>query len=435
LLRPTATVPVTFAVANPRPPAPEPVGGSIRVATFNVLNYFTTIDDGTTTCGPAALLCRGANSTAELTRQRDKIVSALAAIDADVVGLVELENNASQSLGDLVDSLNAVIGTGSYSYIDSGVIGTDAIKVGLIYKSASVTPVGLPAILDSNAFLDPNNTGGPKNRPALAQTFEENGSGAKLTVVVNHLKSKGSSCGSGDDSPETGQGNCNGTRTAAAAELATWLATDPTGSGDPDVLIIGDLNAYAKEDPISALVGAGYTDLVNLFGGENAYAFLFDGQLGYLVHALANNTLASQVTGTAVWNINADEVNVFDYNDDVRDPGEMSFEEKPDGNPLYEPNAFRSSDHDPVVVGLHLDAPVVAIPGDVDGDGDVDIFDILLIIAARNTPASGADDPRDINRDGVITFKDARQAGRLCTRRGCAPAGPPFGGAFPGKGN
>jgi len=193
-----------------------------------------------------------------------------------------------------------------------------------------------------------------RNRPALAQTFEEVATGARLTVVVNHLKSKGWGCGAGDDDTTTGQGNCNGTRTRAAEALARWLATDPTGSGDDDVLIIGDLNSYAKEDPIVALQEAGYTDLVAQFGGSSAYGFVFDGQLGYLDHGMSNASLTPQVTGAAEWHINADEIPLFDYNDDVRSTGEATFEEESDVFPLYEANQFRSSDHDPVVVGLDL---------------------------------------------------------------------------------
>jgi predicted extracellular nuclease len=344
-VRPTDTNPVTFAVTNTRPDRPDPVGGRMQVASMNVFNYFTTIGEGNNRCGPSQNLpCRGADSTAELTRQRDKIVSALSAMDADVVGLVEIENNASASLTDLIAGLNVVVGARTYSYIDTGTIGTNAIKVGLIYKPAMMTPAGPAAVLESNAFVDPNNTDGPKNRPALAQAFTENSSGAMLNVVVNHLKSKGSGCGPGDDSVLDGQGNCNGTRQAAAAALMDWLATDPTGSGDPDVLVIGDLNSYAREDPISTIITAGYTDLISQFLGTQAYTFVFDGKLGYLDHALANSSLAPQVTGTSVWHLNADEVNVFDYNDDVRDSSEATFEEEPDGNVLYEANAFRSSD-------------------------------------------------------------------------------------------
>jgi hypothetical protein len=159
-----------------------------------------------------------------------------------------------------------------------------------------------------------------------------------------------------------GQGNCNLTRTAAAEELAEWLATDPTGSGDSDVLIIGDLNSYAKEDPIVALQDAGYTDLVADFGGPDAYGYVFDGQLGYLDHALANASLYDQVAGVVEWHINADEVPLFDYNDDERTADEAAFEEESDTLPLYEPNEFRTSDHDPILVGLNLTTPDTTAP-------------------------------------------------------------------------
>ena len=147
--------------------------------------------------------------------------------------------------------LNGMLGAGTYDTIDTGTIGTDAIKVGLIYKPDEVTPVGAFQILDSTddpRFID------TKSRPVLAQTFEVNETGARFTVAVNHLKSKGSDCNDvGDPDAGDGQGNCNGTRTNAAQALVDWLATDPTGSGDPDFLIMGDLNSYAQEDPIDAL--------------------------------------------------------------------------------------------------------------------------------------------------------------------------------------
>ena len=129
----------TFTRNNDREPSPASVGGRLKVASFNVLNYFTTIDLGPNICGPSASLdCRGANSVAELDRQRAKTVAALAAIDADVVGLIELENNASESLSDLVGGLNAVVGDGTYDFVDTATIGTDAIKVGLIYRTDAV---------------------------------------------------------------------------------------------------------------------------------------------------------------------------------------------------------------------------------------------------------------------------------------------------------
>jgi predicted extracellular nuclease len=404
-VRPTATNPVTFTVANSRPNLPDPLAGRLKVASFNVLNYFTGIDELTPICGPDGNQdCRGADSTAELTRQREKIVSALALLDADIVGLIEIENNASASLADLVDGLNTVFGAGTYAYINTGTIGTDAIKVGLIYKTATVSPTGPYALLTSAVdpdFLD------TKNRPALAQSFVEGATGAKLTVVVNHLKSKGSPCDDvGDLDQNDGQGNCNVTRTRAAEALARWLATDPTGSGDPDALIVGDLNAYAMEDPISTLITAGYTDLIGKFEGAQAYSFLFDGQLGYLDHALANSTLTPQVTGMTMWHINADEVSIFDYNDDVQDFSEPTFAEEPDGNALYEPNVFRSSDHDPLVVGLDL-----VPPNDTDGDGVDDQIDNCNTITnpeQRDTDDDGFGNlcDGDLNNDGSTNTLD-----------------------------
>lgn len=340
-----------FTPVNTRPAVPE-VGGSLKVASFNVLNYFLTVDTTASndvgTCGPSGTQdCRGADSAQELQRQRTKMLEALSAIDADIFGFMEMENTPGvEPLADIVANLPG------YAYIDTGVIGTDAIRVGIIYKTATVQPIGNFAILDSSVdprFVD------TRNRPALAQTFEELATGGRLTVVVNHLKSKGSGCGVGDDDTTTGQGNCNGTRTLAAQALADWLATDPTGSGDSDVLIIGDLNSYAKEDPIVALQNAGYTDLVAAYGGSSAYGYVFDGQLGYLDHALASPDLLAEVTGVAEWHINADEIPLFDYNDDVRDAGERdAFEEESDVLPLYEANEFRTSDHDPVIIGLDI---------------------------------------------------------------------------------
>ncbi|MBN2114559.1 MAG: ExeM/NucH family extracellular endonuclease [Acidimicrobiia bacterium] len=319
-----------YTAANPRPATPAAVGGTLKVASFNVMNYFTTLGS------------RGASDAAEFTRQRTKIFAALAALDADVVGLVEIENN-SAAIADLVAGLNGVVGAGTYAYIDTGVIGIDEIKVALIYRPATVTPLGAYAILDSTVdarFLD------TKNRPVLAQTFQYNADGEIFTVAVNHLKSKGSDCNDvGDPDLGDGAGNCNLTRTAGAEAMVDWLAADPTGSGDGDFLIIGDLNSYDKEDPVDALVAGGYTDLLALYQGEFAYSYVFDGQLGYLDYALAGAGLVGEITGVAVWHSNADEPDLLDY--------DMTFKQ-PAQDALYEPNAYRSSDHDAIVVGLHL---------------------------------------------------------------------------------
>jgi endonuclease/exonuclease/phosphatase family metal-dependent hydrolase len=274
-----------------------------------------------------------------------------------------------------------------------------------------VTPVGEHAILDSSVdarFID------TLNRPALAQSFAAAG-GRTFTVVVNHLKSKGSDCNAvGDPDTGDGQGNCNGTRTMAAEALADWLATDPTGSGNTDALIIGDLNSYDKEDPITTLVGAGFTDLVAAFGGEQAYSYVFDGQAGYLDHALASAGLVAAVTGATEWHINADEPDLLDYDTTFKQAAQEA---------LYEPNAFRSSDHDPVVVGLDLTPPTievsvtpdvlwppnhkyVTVQATVVVSDDIDPNPtVRLVSVTSNEPDNGDDDGNTVN-DVVILDDD-----------------------------
>jgi predicted extracellular nuclease len=350
---------VRFRASNPRPHTPERVGGDLRVASFNVLNYFNTFDGCAGGVGEQAqeMDCRGADSAAELERQADKIVAALAGLNADAVGVIEIENDGygpDSALQDLVDRLNERVGGGTYAFVDVDeqtgqvdALGHDAIKVGMLYKPGVLTPVGTAA-LNTDSFVN-GDSGEPRNRPALAQSFRDR-DGEVATVVVNHLKSKGSDC-EADGDPDTGdgQGNCVQTRTDAARELAAWLAQDPTGAGDPDVLVMGDLNSYAMEDPIRALEDAGLVNLVRRFEGRDAYSYVFDGRWGYLDHALSSRSLARQVRGVTTWHINADEPPVLDYNVEFKSADQVA--------DLYAPTPFRSSDHDPVLVGLDLRSP------------------------------------------------------------------------------
>ena len=350
-----------YTEVNSRPVTPDDVGGNLKVASFNVLNYFNTIDNGTDDiCGADQIQeCRGADNEAERIRQLDKIVSAMSAMEADILGIIEVENTPGvEAMSDIVDGLNANLGAGTYNYIDTGVIGMDAIKVGFIYKAVSVAPVGDYAVLDSSVDSRFNDE---KNRPALAQTFVNNTTGGVFTVAVNHLKSKGSACDDiGDPDTGDGAGNCNLTRKAAAEALVDWLTSDPTGSADEDFLIIGDLNSYDKEEPIDAILNGGYTDLVFQNLGEDAYSYVFDGQLGYLDHALANADLLVETKGVTIWHINADEPDLIDYDTSFKRDAQDA---------IYYPNAFRSSDHDPVIVGLEMttEAEVHELIDDVHG--------------------------------------------------------------------
>lgn len=326
-----------YEAVNLRPDAPD-VSSDFTVASFNVLNYFTTLGS------------RGAQTPEEFDRQEAKIVAALREMDADVVGLIEIENNQA-AIQTLVQALNDEVGAGTYAYVDTGVIGTDEIKTAFIYKPATVDLDGDYALLDSS--VDPR-FNDDKNRPALAQTFVEKATGGEVTIAVNHLKSKGSSCDDvGDPEDPDGQGNCNGIRTQAAEALVDWLDNDPTGTGAGSTLIVGDLNAYDHEDPIETITDAGYTDLVREYGGEHAYSYVFDGQLGYLDQGLASPELLDQVTGTRVWHSNADEPDLLDYT--------MEFKEDAQ-DAIYAPDPYRASDHDAVVIGLDLTPPDTTAP-------------------------------------------------------------------------
>lgn len=333
-----------FTAANPRPASAPVVGGTMEVSSYNVLNYFTSI-------GPDSDYYRGANTQAEFDRQEAKIVEALAAIDADVFGLIEIENNDGLALDTLVAALNAEVGAGTYAAIDTGQLGTDRITNALIYKPARVTPLGAYAKLDSSVDAEFR----ANNRPALAQTFTEVGGSEPVTVVVNHLKSKGTACTAlGDPDTGDGQGNCNVTRTLAAGALVDWLATDPTGQGTVGrELIIGDLNSYDHEDPIDVLRAGGYTDLLLRDQGEFEYSYNFDGESGYLDHALAGPALEKDVTKAAAWHINSDESALYDYNVEFKNTAQQA---------LWAADAYRSSDHDPVVVGLDLTPPDTTAP-------------------------------------------------------------------------
>ncbi len=344
---------ISFEPTNPRPEAASEPAGTMRVAGMNLLNFFNTFTGCTNGVEGIPTDCRGAESQAEYDRQLAKTVSAITGTMADVVGLVEVENDgygSDSALAALVTALNAVADPDTYAFIDAdagtgqvNALGTDAIKVGLIYKPAKVTPIGTTAALNTVEFVN-GGDGEARNRPALAQAFEEKATGGRFVVAVNHLKSKGSAC----DDPDAldGQGNCNIVRTNAANLLWSWLADDPTEIGDTDALIVGDLNSYAREDPIEALKVAGYSDLKLLFGSWEAYSYVFDGQWGYLDHALSSHSLTPQVAAVFDWHINADEPSVLDYNTNFKSADQI--------NSLYAPDAFRIADHDPVLIDLNL---------------------------------------------------------------------------------
>ena len=344
-----ATAAPVFVNTNLRQTTAPAVGGSLKVASFNVLNYFTTFTNGVTASGqtgqgcsfgigPAlASTCRGASNINEFQRQQAKIVAAIAGLDADVVGLMEIQNT-DVATQDLVTALNAKVGAGTYAAVNSGTFGTDAIKVDILYKPARVLRVG-NVVLPTGADL--TNYTAPSGRPPLAQRFTAVGNNGGFWFVVNHFKSKGSCPASGD--VDQGQGCFNVGRTQQATALNSFV-DKLKAQGEQDVLMMGDFNSYLLEDPTKVLETAGNESLLKRMPALERYTYVFGGQTGALDHAYASSALRSQVSGVNVWHINADEPSVLDYNTDFTT------------DDRFAPTPFRASDHDPVLVGLNLAA-------------------------------------------------------------------------------
>ena len=335
------TVAPAFVDANPRQDQPDPVPGSLRVGGANVLNFFTDLNPGYTST------LRGANSDFELNRQRIKIVKALTGLNADVIALSEVENNDDATLQALVDALNAASAPGTYAPILTGKVGTDAIKVALIYKPGRVDLVGGYAVDNNTAY----------SRPPVAQTFRDRATGGVFTLVANHFKSKGSCPPSGDT--DQGQGCWNLKRVDQANALLNFIGQLKQTSGDFDVLLMGDFNSYGAEDPIKAIQAGGFVSENLRIPAGDRYSYQFDGAFGSLDHAPASSSLDAQVAGITEWHINSDEPTAADYNAEFKSipqcvVGAGGKANTCAGQDLWQDNAFRASDHDPVLVGLNL---------------------------------------------------------------------------------
>jgi len=341
--------PPTFAHANPRAAAPADVGGDLRIAVANVDNFFSTLNDGQHACAPRHLAadCRGARSGAEFERQRAKIVEMLVAIDADVVALMEIENNGPTALQSLVDALNARVGSASWGLVDEpvGGSGTDAIRVAMIYRLARVTPVG-PARSDRDPV---------HNRPPLAQTFAMHDGAARLTVIASHFKSRRCDGAAGG---ELDQGDLQGCwsrrRVAQARALMRFAGALARASGVEHMLLVGDFNAYAREDAPVLLAASGFADQAARFEADG-YSYVFDGAAGRLDGVFASASIAPRVTGVTAWHVNADEPELLDYAFALRAPGAAGAQAA-----AWAASPWRASDHDPVVIGLRLGAAVAA---------------------------------------------------------------------------
>ncbi|MDH1005302.1 ExeM/NucH family extracellular endonuclease [Acinetobacter junii] len=341
-----ANLPEVVTTTNPRTTIAVKQTKHIRAAAFNVLNY----DNGKNGFPTE----RGANSQAEFDKQHAKIINALKSIDADVYGLMEIANNGYGS-DSAVAYLTKALGPDWKYVIPEGLnqLGTDVIAVAIIYNSKRVQPVNKAAVLDL----------GEKNRSTIAQSFKPVHGGQIFTVIPNHLKSKscsGVDLNSLDTDQKDGQGCWNPTRVKAVEQLTQWIAKNPTQVKNPNILLLGDMNSYAKEDPILAFEKANYKVLINdskIGEGTNAYSYVFGvssnsdgyGGAGNLDHAIADANLYKRVVKAFAWHINADEPTVLDYNEEYKTDEQKEL--------FFAADPYRSSDHDPVIVDLDLKTP------------------------------------------------------------------------------
>ena len=359
--------PVT--ITGERPAAPS-VSGDTKVATFNVLNYFSDLGENEPGCKgyedrdhkyvtDKNCKLRGAWSSQAFANQQTKIVQAINTIDADVVALEEIENPVASgvstdrdgALKSLVNALNAAAGSEVWAYVPSPSTvpaNGDVIRIAFIYKKATITPVG-----DSVIYDDPAYTG--LARQPLAQEFkpitDANHEGKNFVVIANHFKSKGSApknlsgaeAAANTDNGD-GQGNSNGVRVKQARALATFAQRF---NGTP-TLLVGDFNAYTKEDPLKVLTDAGWTHE----SGHGDSSYVYGGRSGSMDHVFANSAAHPLITEVKSWAVNAQESIAFEYSR-ANYNAYLAFEAD---------NPYRASDHNPEIIGLNLITPITQPP-------------------------------------------------------------------------
>ena len=314
------------AVAGPVPPIPEAADDAIRVASFNLYEYFN--GDGLGGGFPGE---RGANTAREFERQAARIAAAIAEIGPDILAVQELENDGfgpHSAVQHLSNALSQALGAAFEVAIPrSERAGSDVISVGLLYRSDRVTAEGPARLLEGGTF-------GPLNRVPLAQRFIDRASGERFLVVSNHLKSKGFCPESGPDTAHgDGQACWNPTRVEGALETLRWASDLAAESGTSSLLLVGDFNAYRLEDPVRALLDEGLVELVAHHQPELAhYSYIYRGAAGTLDYAFASQSLAEVSSNAFIWHVNA----AYPFSSRPSQPW------------------LRSSDHDPVVVDLRF---------------------------------------------------------------------------------
>lgn len=335
-IQPTQPVVVTELAQRPTAP-PEPATQTIRISAFNVLNYFN--GEGSEKSFPTE---RGAKNLAAFALQERKIVQAIAAMNAHIVGLMEIENDgydANSAIVQLTAALQAETGQ-PWEFIrttESGPFGTDQITNGLLYRADKVTPEGDLLTVTEYPF-------GARSRYPLIQQFTPTHNQESFLVAVNHFKSKGGCPRTADplnQNNSDGQACWNGVRVQSAQLLADFLENDPRTARIEARVLLGDFNAYAQEDPMQLLMQRGYHNRVDVFE-PNGYSYVFGGQAGSLDHLLVSTTLHNRVVRQHHWSINADEPTALQYNQAIDNPEWVS------------DSPFRSSDHDPVYADIQF---------------------------------------------------------------------------------
>lgn len=258
--------------------------------------------------------------------QRERLVAALSAINADMFGLVEV-GGGKKVIDSLVAALNRKT-SDPYTYLSwNGYQAVSDYTLNhIVYRPSKVEPY--------DQYFMLNNVG-PTNRK-LIQAFKELKHGQKFIFSINHFKAK-SGTGTGADADQgDGQGIFNNRRLQEAYAVQDRLNSLKFYYHTDRVLIMGDLNAMYLEDPIRVFTDAGYRNQPHRFG-EN-YTYCFDGQVQYLDYSLASPQMEEAVTGATVWHINSDEPAFWDYDRDTE----------------HHTGPYRSSDHEPVIVGLRF---------------------------------------------------------------------------------
>lgn len=314
-----AKTPVFYG--NPRPTAPTELGNyNLKVCAANLEIFLVESYDPT---------YGGPSNDAQSAKQLTKITAAMLAIDADIYGLVEVQEGQA-ALIKLVNAMNSTTSSGRYNYInDNGTSSGTYTKAAYIYRTDKVSPY---------LSLKNNDNPSPYNRKK-AQAFTLKSNNERFIFSINHFKAKsGCSSATGSDADKhDGQSCYNATRVTEAKSTLNFMNGNKSYYNDEDVLVMGDLNAYGKEDPIQTLIQGGLIDLHRAFHADSTYSYVYSSEAGYLDHALASISLAKQITGVSVFHVNSDEQTMFGYSGSA-----------------YQPNMYRYSDHDPVVVGISL---------------------------------------------------------------------------------